>query len=469
MKKNLLFVFAFLMLFSPIIVAQQQVMIGFTFSDNTDADFTADNGAGLPGNDSYNVRAENAAGDTRDLIYSAGATTYAATADNWDAGSDDKFWSIKFKADGYQNFKVSSKQYSDLTGPKEFKLQYKMGNGGTWTDITGGTVTVANDWASGVVNEISLPAELNDPGTTSIYIRWIMTSNTSVSNATVEATGASKIDDIMVYGSPLPTPVSIIGFNFTDNTDEEFNADLGLAGNLTYDIRAENTAGDTRTLTYTEGATDYAATASGWDAGSGDKFWSIKFKADGYHGMKVSSKQYSEATGPKDFKLQARFSGGDWVDIDNGTLTVASDWSTGVAEELDLPASFDNPGTTSIYIRWIMTSNDNVENGTVDADGISKIDDILVTGFNSTGFESVIFENLVSVFPNPCNSHVNIAANEEIAYCSLYDMQGKLISTTRVDADETTISTSNLAKGMYIVRVFFGNEKTPVTERIIVE
>nr|MBP7463736.1 hypothetical protein [Bacteroidales bacterium] len=159
MKKHVSLLAIFVMLLGTVVFAQQQVIIGFSFADNTDAEFTADQG--LSGNLGYNVRAENAAGDTRTLTYEAGAADYAASATGWDAGENDKFWSIKFKADGFQNFKVSSKQYADATGPKEFKIQYKIGNSGTWTDIDNNTVTLATDWTTGVVTELPLPSELN--------------------------------------------------------------------------------------------------------------------------------------------------------------------------------------------------------------------------------------------------------------------------------------------------------------------
>jgi len=246
MKKQLLLVIA-TAIFMIGSVNAQDVVIGFNFA--TDGDFTAD--SGLDGNLGYDVRAENGtAGTTRTITSTAGATDLAATADGWDAGADDKFWSVKFKAAGYHSFKISSKQYSDATGPKEFKLQWKL-SGGEWADVTGGTITAGSDWTSGVLTNVALPADMDDPGNTSLYVRWIMTSNTSVSNATVEATGVSKIDDIVITGVPYPTPVTIIGFDFTDNTDVEFNADSGIEANLGYDVRAENgTAGTTRTLTY---------------------------------------------------------------------------------------------------------------------------------------------------------------------------------------------------------------------------
>ncbi|MDD3740009.1 MAG: T9SS type A sorting domain-containing protein [Bacteroidales bacterium] len=468
MKKHLLLVLSIALLFVSGLNAQQDVIIGFSFPDNTSEEFTPDQG--LSGNLGYDVRAENAtAGTTRDLSFSDGATTYAASVDAWDSGADDKFWSIKFKADGYQNFKVSSKLYSDATGPKEFKLQWKM-SGGEWADVTGGTITVASDWTTGVLTDLALPAEVNDPRTTSISLRWIMTSNTGVNDGSVEATGISKIDDIIVYGTPLPEPVTIIGFDFADDTDTEFNADSGIEANLGYDIRAENgAAATTRTLTYTEGATDFAATASEWDNGADDKFWSIKFKADGYSQMIVSSKQYSDATGPKNFKLQWRLSGGEWADITDGAITVAADWTTGVVEELALPTEMEGQGTTSLFIRWIMTDNVSVSDGTVDAVGISKIDDIIVAGIAPSGFVTELFNSEIMIYPNPCDDYFTIETTNDVNRVEIYNIQGALVFSHDQDfTGSININTYDFSSGMYFVKLYSEDTKVPASKKLIV-
>ncbi|MEZ5109768.1 MAG: hypothetical protein R2829_12480 [Bacteroidia bacterium] len=72
----------------------------------------------------------------------------------------------------YFDLTVSSKQRSSNTGPRDFKLQYKIGAGGTWTDVSGATVTVANDFTSGVLSNVALPAECDNQS--SVYLRWIV-------------------------------------------------------------------------------------------------------------------------------------------------------------------------------------------------------------------------------------------------------------------------------------------------------
>lgn len=66
---------------------------------------------------------------------------------------------------------------------------------------------------------------------------------------------------------------TISGFTFDDNTDMQFHPNFGLSGNLSYDIRAEDSTGGTRTISYAAGATTYAASAIDWDNGLENKFW----------------------------------------------------------------------------------------------------------------------------------------------------------------------------------------------------
>lgn len=82
-----------------------------------------------------------------------------------------------------------------------------------------------------------------------------------------------------------------------------------------------------------------------------------------------------------------------------GNITVANDWTKGVVDSLALPATLDNPGTTSVYLRWVMTSNKSTAADSADvlSTGISKIDDIVVTGtLSGVGISTVIYENNVS-------------------------------------------------------------------------
>ena len=88
-------------------------------------------------------------------------------------------------------------------GPKDYKLQFRQGVTGEWADVSGTTLTVANDWSTGVLDSVVLPAACNDQN--SLFLRWIMTSNTNSQGATVASSGINKIDDIYLTGKILTT------------------------------------------------------------------------------------------------------------------------------------------------------------------------------------------------------------------------------------------------------------------------
>jgi len=143
-----------------------------------------------------------------------GTLTYTSTnnqlyLDGWDSGNNSKYWQISLVTTGYSNLTLSSIQGSSGTGPKNFKVQYRIGTGGAWTDVPSGTVTVANDVTTGKLTNLPLPAACdNQPD---VYLRWIMTSNTSVGNSTVASGGTSRISAISVDATSQPSFVP--GYN----------------------------------------------------------------------------------------------------------------------------------------------------------------------------------------------------------------------------------------------------------------
>ncbi len=116
-------------------------------------------------------------GGTSVIEMKNGSTTFAAQASGWDDGIDTKSWQTEVNTTGRGSIFVSSAQTAGTTnpGPKDFKLQYKIGTAGVWTDVAGGNITVANDWTTGVLNRLALPAECDNQA--SLFIRWVMTSN----------------------------------------------------------------------------------------------------------------------------------------------------------------------------------------------------------------------------------------------------------------------------------------------------
>jgi hypothetical protein len=205
-------------------------VVGWNFPD-VFADNTAD--SGITANSNKQIEAVGA--NTVTYI-EAGATTRAASATGWHNGNSVKYWEIGFSTLGYYNLKISSKQYSSATGPKNFQLQYKIGVDGAYYDITGGTITVGENWNEGVLNNITLPASAGNRPV--VYVRWVMTSNTSINGGAVNFLGESAIDDIVVEGTADTYVPGYINLEVTDN----YKIVSGLntsANNYYYRVRAE--------------------------------------------------------------------------------------------------------------------------------------------------------------------------------------------------------------------------------------
>ncbi|MFT5753180.1 MAG: hypothetical protein ACI924_000388, partial [Flavobacterium sp.] len=168
-------------------------LASWNFPNNPD-DATADSGITANINNVISV-----GGGVTNLIFSPnGATTNSANANGWVSGSGTKFWEVNFSTQNYYGIIVSSKQRGSNTAPRDFKLQYKIGLGGTYADVSGGSVTVANDYTSGVLLGVTLPSDCDNQ--LSVYLRWVMTSNTNINNGTVASAGSANIDDIVVEG-----------------------------------------------------------------------------------------------------------------------------------------------------------------------------------------------------------------------------------------------------------------------------
>ncbi len=135
---------------------------------------------------------------------STGATSYITgtpsgyilASSGWDNGANTKAWEISVDASNYHSLTLSSSQASSSAGPKNFKVQYRIG-AGNWIDLQNTNMVMTNS-LSQQLNKVALPSDCNNQG--QVGIRWVMADNTSVGNNQVTAGGLSKIDNIQVQG-----------------------------------------------------------------------------------------------------------------------------------------------------------------------------------------------------------------------------------------------------------------------------
>ncbi|WP_264521065.1 MBG domain-containing protein [Flavobacterium sp. N1994] len=161
-----------------------------------------------------------------------GLTTRAASGTAWTTLG--KYWEISVNTTGSYNLTISSVQNSSGSGPRDFKLQYKIGVGGTYTDVPSGAITVANDYLSGLVTNLALPSACDNQA--SVYIRWITTSTTNTGGTAITSGGTSRIDNILVKGI---TPLT--GYNnLSVPTNSKSVSGLSPLSDYFYRVRATN-------------------------------------------------------------------------------------------------------------------------------------------------------------------------------------------------------------------------------------
>ncbi len=237
---------------------------GWTFPTSTSASQTANQG-NANNNGIQTVTATNIG----TLTYPGGPASgvNSVSAPGWNA-SGDRYWQIDVNTTGVTGLTLSSLQGSSATGPKEFKIQYRIGATGTWTDVSGGAITITTAVAAGNaatwfgVTDLALPAACDNQPLVSI--RWINTSSVSVNDATVAAGGTSRISQIFVKGAGGSggTPVYVTGYENLSVANVTSYAVTGLAASTTYYyvVRATNASGTSAnsneiTVTTTAGAT----------------------------------------------------------------------------------------------------------------------------------------------------------------------------------------------------------------------
>jgi len=224
------------------IVLGQTTLATWTFP-NSSNDAVCDGGI-----DANLAKTISTVGTSAITFNSNGATTLSANATLWNSGSGTKYWYIDIATTGFYSITVSSAQRGRDNGgalsPRDFRLEYDAGSG--WVAVTGGGITVANDFTSGVLNDIALPAACDNLA--SLKLRWIMTSNTSINGGTVNATGYDRIDDIVIKGN-LPylsiTPTNLdFGSVISGSTSSNMTYVLSgkglapVAGNITVNAPA---------------------------------------------------------------------------------------------------------------------------------------------------------------------------------------------------------------------------------------
>jgi len=159
--------------------------------------------------------------NTGEIVYSTSDNTPSAGAATlytwgWNNGSGSKAWAINLTSTGFENLAISFYQKSRAQlvgvweyGPRDFKLQYST-NGSSWSDVSGASYALTTTWQE---FEYTLPEECENQ--TTVYLRWIMTSNTSINGGAIATGGLSDFADFYIYADEIPLPITDISLSNT--------------------------------------------------------------------------------------------------------------------------------------------------------------------------------------------------------------------------------------------------------------
>jgi hypothetical protein len=184
------------------ILTQGDTLVGWTFPNALLSDTIANLGIAVNKTKVIRLKAAMPMTMLTKTSFSPPACAQAMGMSN--ATAMEKGWYIEFDASQYKNLKVFSRQHACPThsGPKYWKIQYKVGSG-TWTDVPGGNITCALNWVKSAVTALPLPADCNKAS--QLGLRWITTSDSNVAGASlgtviVTDTSMTRIDDVIITG-----------------------------------------------------------------------------------------------------------------------------------------------------------------------------------------------------------------------------------------------------------------------------
>ncbi len=258
---------------------------------------------------------------------------------------------------------------------------------------------------------------------------------------------------------------------FPDGSNDSL-VDVAVSLNASRFISCEyGTAGPALVIDYTtngaQASPDKSAKVVGLQNGADSAYWLIKFKSTGYQNLKLSSKQSSGGNnpGPKEFKVQYKLPGtSTWVDLPNGTVTCANDWTTGVLSNVDLPATCENQ-SSNVSLRWLQTTNLDINDSPVLATGISKIDEIVITGQLISGINESSLNGL-NIYPNPNSGDFSIETNGHIRRIKIYNLLGQCVYENNQVVKEL-IYFRSFEKGAYFINLYDENSLISSSKLIV--
>lgn len=129
------------------------------------------------------------------------------------------------------------------------------------------------------------------------------------------------------------------------------------------------------------------------------------------------------------------------------------------------PAAYGNV-TFKIKSLETLTANDAVMS---QASIVFDENEPLITNEAITTFAVLSREDFakkaVKIYPNPTTGIINITSNDIVNTVELYDIQGRVLQSTKVNAEKATLDIASKPKGMYLLKIV--SDKGTTTEKIL--
>lgn len=138
----------------------------------------------------------------------------------WDNGANSKYWTFGFVSTSYNTLSINHSHRSSGTGPRDFKVMYSVTSASSgFLDVAGASYSVVGTTCTDF--SFSLPADCDD--LSNVWIRIIMTSNTSQAGGTVASGGTNGLDNISITAA-ISLPINLTQFNaFFQNNAVQLN------------------------------------------------------------------------------------------------------------------------------------------------------------------------------------------------------------------------------------------------------
>jgi hypothetical protein len=394
--------------------------------------------------------------------FTAGTTGSALTTTQWTDGVDAKYWKAEFSTLGHGQLTLSCKQRSSNAGPRDFKIQYRIGHQGQWTDVENSDITVDNSFNTGIIDKLPLPEACNNKSV--LFLRWVMRSNTSAGGGEIATAGNSRIDEVLVQGIYSDDFKRIVTHvqSFTDIQVDQGTLFTQL--NLPEILVVEFGDGGTEELTIIWNEGDYNADLPG--------VYTIFGEVSLWEGMENPDNIMAELT------VEVLYVAQEFVVTFNVDMNAVAEFDPQY-DEVYISGSLFNyaiPGTLP-HLQLMESTGEGVYSKTLELyqgyytynyyinAGLTGPEpggerDINVDGDNIqndwwgiTNLTDEIQSASFRIYPNPTQNLVHVVSGTMIEELVLKDMKGVIINRNRVGDHKISLSLNGLPSGFYFIHL----------------